>query len=179
MRAPVPVALAGTAEDQIEIPGGEAGLAHGIGDPPGRVGHVAAPEAGQRAGLGGLEPEGNPGHAGPAVGTEVRLVGIFGVALDRDLGAGGTGNGLEDGAQELGVQARRGAPAEEHAGRRRQRPGGGQTRQLGDTRPRVSLHQVVAVGVGGEGAVVAALPAERHVHVDAEGCRGIGRLGAG
>ena len=43
--------------------------------------------------------------------------------------------------------------------------------QLEDAGVGVALHQVVAVGVGGEGAVVAALPAERDVDVDAEGAQ--------
>ena len=46
--------------------------------------------------------------------------------------------------------------------------GGGGTLQLEDARVGVALHEVVAVGVGGEGAVVAPLPAERDVDIDAE-----------
>ena len=56
-------------------------------------------------------------------------------------------------------------PRWQRAGRRH-----GPSRSLDDRRD-VLLHQVIAVGVRGEGAVVTAVRAERHVHVDPEGLR--------
>ena len=67
------------------------------------------------------------------------------------------------------MEAGGGAPSEEDGGgidEAARRDGAG---HLGGAGLRVALHEVVAVGVGGEGAVVAALPAERDVDVDAEG----------
>ena len=118
--------------------------------------------------MGRLQPEGDPRHPGAPVGPEVIVVGVLGVALDGHLGAGCAGHGVEDAAQGLGVEAGRGAPSEEDGG------GGGEAARLGgamkleDARVGVALHEVVPIGVGGEGAVVAPLPAERDVDVDAE-----------
>ena len=67
------------------------------------------------------------------------------------------------------MEAGGGAPSEEDGGgidEAARRDGAG---HLADAGLGVALHEVVAVGVGGEGAVVAALPAERDVDVDAEG----------
>ena len=166
---PVAVALGGSAEDEVEVPGGEPGRVDGGGNGLGGVGHVAPAEAGQHVGPGGLQAEGDAGHAGAAVSAEVRAVGVLGIALDRHLRAGRTRDGVEDAAEGLGVEAGRGAPSEENGGGRGEvaRPEG--LPHLAHAGVGVALHEMVAVGVGGEGAVVAALPAERDVDVDAEG----------
>ena len=87
------------------------------------VGHVAAAQPGQHVGVGGLQAEGDPGDPGGAVGAEMRVVGVLGVALDGHLGVGGAGDGVENPAEGGGGQARRGAASEEDAG------GGGRGRR--------------------------------------------------
>ena len=166
-----PSLSAGGAEDQVEVPGGEAGGRHRGGDRLGGVRHAPAAEAGQDVRVRRLQAEGDPGHAGPAVGAEVRVVGVLGIALDRHLGTGRARDGVEDAAQGVGVEAGRGAPSEEDGGGRGEVTCPDGALQLEDARVGVALHQVVAVGVGGERAVVAALPAERDVDVDAEGAQ--------
>ena len=84
----------------------------------GRPRHVAPAQAGQHVGPGRLQAEGDAGHAGAPVGPEVGVVGVLGIALDGDLGAGRTRDGVEDAAQGLGVEAGRGAPSEEDGGGR-------------------------------------------------------------
>ena len=93
---------------------------HGGGDGLGRVRHVAPAQAGQHVGLGRLQAEGDTRDAGTAVGAEVGLVGIFGIALDGDLGAGRARDGVEDAGQGVGVEAGRGAPSEEDGRRERE-----------------------------------------------------------
>ena len=48
----------------------------------------------------------------------MRVVGVLGIALDGDLRARSARDGLEDAAEEVGIEAGRGAPAEEDAGGR-------------------------------------------------------------
>ena len=115
---PVGVALRGGAEDEIEVPGGEPGCRHGGRDGLGGARHVAPAEAGQHVVLRRLQPEGDSGHPGPAVGAEVGVVGVLGIALDGDLGIGAARDRVEDAAQRVGVQAGRGAPSEEDGGGR-------------------------------------------------------------
>ena len=103
------------------------------------------------------------------VGAEVRLVGVLGIALDGDLGAGCARDGLEDATEKVRVEAGGGAPSEEDGGGSDEAAVADGALHLEDAGVDVALHEMVAVGVGGEGAVVAALPAERDVDVDAEG----------
>ncbi len=114
---PVVVALAGAAEDEVEVPGGEAGRgARRPRSASAASGHVAPPEAGQHVGVGRLQSEGDPRHPGRAGRPEVGVVGVLGIALDGHLGARCAGHGVEDAAQGVGVEAGRGAPSEEDGG---------------------------------------------------------------
>ena len=166
---PVLVPLAGPAQDQVHVPRRQAGPGHRGGG----VGHlgraVAPPESHQHVVDGGLHPERDAGDPARPVGGEQARGHVLGVALDGHLGAGRPWHRVEHLDQQVGGQAGRGAPAEEHRGGVGQALALDRPADLGDARRRVALHQVVPVGVRGEGAVVAPVPAERHVDVDAEG----------
>ena len=62
---PVVVALGRRAEDEVEVPGREAGLGHGGRDRLGGPGHAAPAETGEHVRVGRLHPEGEPRHPGP------------------------------------------------------------------------------------------------------------------
>ena len=166
---PVVVALGRRAEHEVEVPGGEAGLGHGGRDRLGGPGHAPPPQTDQHDVVGRLQSEGEARHTGPLVCTQVGAVGVLGIALDRHFCARAARDGLEDVAEEVGMEAGGGAPSEEDGGGIDEAAVLDGAGHLADAGLRVALHEVVAVGVGGEGAVVAALPAERDVDVDTEG----------
>ena len=157
------------AEDEVEVPGVEAGVGHRGGDVSAASGPWRRPRPASTWALVDWMPKETRVTPAAPVGVEARVVGVLGVALDGHLGVGRPRDGGEDAAQGLGVRGGRRAAAEEDAtsaGRDRRVADG--ALRVEDAGVGVALHQVVAVGVGGEGAVVAALPAERDVDVDAE-----------
>ena len=166
--APVLEGLAGAAVDEVEVERGEAG---GAGQLDGSLdvgAVVGAAERLQHVGRGGLHAEGETVHAAGEVGVEQLGGDVVGVALHRHLGAGGARDAVEHRDQVGRRHEGRGAAADEH------RRGGGQARGdepvgVGAARREVAVDEVVAVGPGGEAAVVAARRAERHVQVHAEG----------
>src|SRR5690606_8912409 len=103
--------------------------------------------------------------SGCVVGGEA-LVEVVGVALHGDLGAGSQRD-LGEHTDQRGSWDERGGPAsDEHAGDRL--APGDLTADVGSTGGEVPLDQVPPVRPRGEGAVVAAMPAERHVEVEPE-----------
>jgi len=136
-----------------------------------RHGAVAAPEVGQDRGWGRLHPEAHPRHTTAPIRDESLELRVLGIALDGHLGVVATRYGVEDGEQLVGAESRGRAATEEHRGGRRQSVGLGEF-DLGDHRLDVGVHEIVAVGVRGKGAVVTTMRAERHVYVDAEVAHG-------
>ncbi len=165
---PVSRRLAGRAVDEVHVEVVEPAVPGRLDGPldAGRV--VGPPEGRQHVGGHRLHPEGEPVHAAGPVGGEQLRGHRVGVALHRHLGARRPGDGVEDGHQQLGGQ-QRGRPAtEEDARRRGNGPGVAVAPQVGHAGGGVGLHEVVAVGPGGEVAVVTPPGAERHVDVHTE-----------
>ncbi len=117
---PVGVGLGGGAEDEVEIPRLEPCVGHRGRDRLGGLRHDAPAEAGQDVVVGRLEAERDAGDPGAPVRAEVRVVGVLGIALDRDLRVGRARDGLEDAAQGVGVEAGRCPPSEEDGGGNRE-----------------------------------------------------------
>jgi hypothetical protein len=138
----------------------------GIGRSTHVVGLVLATECAQHLRHHRLHADRQAGDAAGGVGPGPLQVEVVGVALHGHLGAGGEGNRGEDLQQLVGRYQARGPATHEHAGHRRE--AGRRLLDLAAARREVALGEVGAVGPGGEGAVVAAVPAEGHVHVDPE-----------
>jgi hypothetical protein len=175
----VGVGLPRRPHDEVHAHRREAGLARQRHRRRRLVGAVAPAQAGEHARDHGLHPEGHPRHPGGAPPGEEAGRGVLGIALGGDLGAGAARHGPEHPGEQLPGQARRGPAPHVHARRRGEALHLTGPVELGHTGRGVVVHERVAVGPGGEGAVVAARRAERHVDVDAEGGRGRHRWGRG
>ncbi len=128
---------------------------------------VSTTEVRQDSWLGRLDPEAHARDATFAVRAQPLDARVFGVALDGHLGVGASRDGVQDRQQHFSGQAR-GRPTAEEDRRRHGESAVGCAGDLARDGSHVARHQVVAVGVGRERAVVAALGAEGHVDVHAE-----------
>ena len=165
---PVGEAFARNPVDEVEVEGVNSRLAGPRHGPHHVLRIVGAPEAGQHRRHHGLDAEAQPVHSVGHVRGEQFRADRVGVALDGDLGVGRARDGVEDVGQQRRCQKRRGATAEEDAGRWRQ-AGGHDPPDLLHDRPAVFDHEMVAIGPRGKRAIVATLGAERHVDVRTEG----------
>ena len=165
---PVPVTLPRPTEDQVEVPRVEPLPGHQCGGRRDVLRSVAPAEALQHVSHGGLHTEGDTGHPGRPVRGEQPFGHVLRIALDRHFGPRRPWHRGEHLDQEIGREPRGCPAAEEHRGRRSQGLPLDRPCDLDGAGRRIHLHQVVPVGVGGEGAVVAPVAAERHVDVDPE-----------
>ena len=160
-----------------------AGLAGGLERRAGAARVVQASERLEHGVVERLHAEAHAGDAGRAITREPPARHALRIALDGDLGVGGQppalAQVLEHGGQRLGLEQRGRAAAEEDGGQAHvARPVEGaeqvelavQGAQVGIHLPRLQRRRV-------EGAVVAALHAERNVQVEAERASGRSRVG--
>src|SRR5579875_2626935 len=169
-------ALAGPAVDEVDAEGGEARRADEGARRERAFRPPAPPAAGEDVGDEGLDAEGHPRHAGGVQRLEEGRVDVLGVALDGHLGARRRRDGGEDlGEAGRAEQGRRAAP-DVRGGGPAEQAGGARAGDLAAHRAHVVIHEVGAVGPGGEGAVVAARRAERDVDVGAQAGAGHRRL---
>ena len=167
-RAPVVERLPRRPVDEIDADPLEANASREV-DRARDVGTVVrAAQRGEHVRAARLHAEREPVDSGPAVRRELGRVDRVGIALDRDLGARCARDRVEHPHEQLGFEERRRAAAEEHARRRRQRVDPRTALDVGDARVDVVDHEMRPVGPRREVAVVAAVRAERNVHVDAE-----------
>ena len=133
-----------------------------------RHGAVTPAQVGEHRRLRRLDAEAHAAHPPVTVRPKSFQAGVLGIALDGDLGVSGPRNDVEDAQQLRRSESRRGPTAEED-GRSGFESVVLRPLDLLDNGVNVVFHQVVAVRIRGERAVVAPVCAERNVDVDAEG----------
>ncbi|CAB4585210.1 unannotated protein [freshwater metagenome] len=161
---PVRDGLPRPAVDQVHVPGGQPGRDHVADGAHHVVGVVPATERGEHVGHHRLHADAHPVHPGREIGLEQLGRDVVGVALDGDLGSRHPRDRGDHRRQGVRIDQRGGAATDEHRGR------GPLDAALDVASQRVEVRelQVVAVGPGGERAVVAPPCTERDVHVHAE-----------
>ena len=126
------------------------------------------PSDGQHRGHHRLHTDADPIHAGRRVGPHHLHCDVVGIALHSDLSAGGQRYHRQHRCKPIGRNPSRRTSADEHARDRVERGTGDVDAQ----RVEVVADHMVAIRPRRERAVVAAVPAERYVDVDAERPRG-------